>query len=240
MDIINSLKNILEKSPVFKRPLENYRDQKFIKKNKWMQEEDFKSILDVGANNGQFAKNMRLLFATTDIYSFEPIPSVFEELKENFKDDKYFQAFNFGLGERDEEKAFFLNDFSFSSSFLQMNQTHKDNFPLTVKENKITVKMKKLDEVIDIKKIKKPYLLKLDVQGYEKNVIDGGMGVASGADYIITEVSFAELYDGQILFDEMYSLMKSLGFEYVGNYEQLLSPINGTILQADAIFKKIR
>jgi hypothetical protein len=132
-----------------------------------------------------------------------------------------------------------MNDYSDSSSFLEMNDVVKINFPVIANENKIQVKMMKLDDVLNVNEIKKPYLVKLDVQGFEYEVICGGRQIIQNADYIIAEVSFVELYKNQPLFHSIYSLMRELGFEYVGNFDQLSSYVTGEIMQADVIFRKI-
>jgi hypothetical protein len=74
------------------------------------------------------------------------------------------------------------------------------------------------------------------VQGYEAKVIAGGEDVVACAKIIIVEVSFQRLYEGGPLFDDIYRILKDRGFNYAGNFEQLYSPKNGRVLQADAIF----
>ena len=68
------------------------------KLSRWMKEQKFKSILDIGANEGQFATKIRKLFPDAFIHSFEPLPHVYEKLKENFTADQNFAAYNFALG----------------------------------------------------------------------------------------------------------------------------------------------
>ncbi len=55
---------------------------------------------------------------------------------------------------------------------------------------------------------------------------------------LIVGTSFRTLYEGQPLFDEIYGLLRQMGFKYVENWNQLLSPVDGSVLQADAIFAK--
>jgi hypothetical protein len=84
--------------------------------------------------------------------------------------------------------------------------------------------------------LKTPLLIKIDVQGFERMVILGGIQTIKKAEVLIVEVSFQELYENQVPFDTIYSLLTGLGFTFIGNYDQLLSPKDGSILQADAIF----
>ncbi len=211
--------------------------EEFIRTNKWLIDYGFNTIIDIGANEGQFAKKARELFPNANIISFEPIPAVYEKLVENFKTDTHFKAINVGLGEKQEKMKLWLNEYSPSSSILKMDH-HTEHFDFAVKQNEIEIQLEQLDSFAQEIDLSKPYLVKLDVQGYEDKVILGGTNLLSSAQMIISEVSFTSLYEGQVLFDRIYTTLKALGFKYAGSYEQLNSPINYEILQADAIFIK--
>ncbi|WP_167883686.1 FkbM family methyltransferase [Leptospira ognonensis] len=236
--VIKSLFKLLGLDISFVRS-ERYKKQKedadLKRANLWLTEFNFHSIIDIGANEGQFAKKVRTLFPSTKIISFEPIPTVFEKLKIDFATDQNFKAFNVGLGEKEEKMQLWLNEYSPSSSLLKMDH-HTEHFDFAVKQNQIEIQLARLDSYTSEIDLTKPYLVKIDVQGYEDRVIKGGTDVLRKAKMIITEVSFVSLYEGQVLFDQIYSSLKALGFRYVGNYEQLHSPINHSVLQADAIF----
>lgn len=212
----------------------------FYNAHKWLQEQNFKSIVDIGANVGQFGKKIRQYYPESHLYSFEPIPLVYKELVDNFVGDNNFTSFNVGLGDKEGKMEFFMNEFSDSSSMLKMGDLHKENFPFTKHEKKIFVDIKTLDNCIDINKIEKPYLVKLDVQGFEEQVINGGLEIIRNAEMIITEASYKELYEGQSLFDTLYEKIKGFGFQYIGNLDQMNSAFNGEPLQGDAIFQKIK
>lgn len=232
--LIVGLDVYLKKTPQQQRQLEH---EVLIRNNKWLIDFGFNTIIDIGANEGQFAKKARELFPNANIISFEPIPAVYEKLVENFKTDTHFKAINVGLGEKQEKMKLWLNEYSPSSSILKMDH-HTEHFDFAVNQNEIEIQLEQLDSFAQKIDLSKPYLVKLDVQGYEDRVIRGGTNIISGAQMIISEVSFTSLYEGQVLFDQVYSTLKELGFKYAGNYEQLYSPINNEILQADAIYIK--
>lgn len=211
----------------------------FKEAHKWMQENyEFKSIVDIGANVGQFGKKIRQYYPAAHLYSFEPIPFVCDELKLNFKDDPNFTAINVGLGDSDGKTKFHMNLFSDSSSMLEIGELHTKNFPYTKDEVEIEVEVKQLDNCLKADEIQKPYLVKIDVQGFEEQVINGGLQVIRNAEMVITESSYKELYKGQSLFDTLYDKLKAMGFDYAGNLEQMESAFNGEPLQGDAIFIK--
>src|SRR5262249_49722699 len=87
-----------------------------------------------------------------------------------------------------------------------------------------------LDSVTDDLDLAKNILTKIDVQGFEDRVIVGGLKTIRLAKLLIIELSFENLYDGQSLFDTIYQTMKQLGFEYHGNFSQILNAIDGNIL----------
>ncbi|MCD6062602.1 MAG: hypothetical protein K0R82_513 [Flavipsychrobacter sp.] len=207
------------------------------KENAWLLERNFNTIIDVGANEGQFAMKMRKFFPAATIISFEPIPEVFHKLNANFAGDSRFISYCYGLGEQEQEASFFLNEYSPSSSLLKMAD-HTKHFDTAVKDKEIKVKITRLDDILKKTELKPPVLVKLDVQGYEDKVIGGGNNTIKAADLVISEVSFTSLYQDQKLFDDIYNSLSRLGFKYKGNYDQLYSPVDNSVLQADAIFIK--
>lgn len=204
----------------------------------WLRNMNIETILDIGANTGQFAKSMHELFPEARLYSFEPLKDCYDELLVQFKNVPQFQAFNVALGDETGIVEMHRSEYSPSSSFLSMNDLHKTSFPYTKKEILQKVDLVCLDDMASRLELRKPMLVKLDVQGYEDKVISGGKSVIGQADIVITELSVEQLYDGQPLFDEIYKTMTSMGFQYRGNYEQLCSPNDGRVLQVDGIFTR--
>ena len=207
------------------------------KKFYWLKEYDFRVIIDIGANEGQFAMKIRTVFPNATIHCFEPLKDAFDKLKLNFEEDKNFFAHNFGLGEINEVKEIFHNEYSPSSSLLEMLELHKSNFDYAVETKSETISIARLDDFFP-GNIERPLLVKIDVQGYEMFVLNGGSSVINQADIVIIETSFYPLYAGQPLFDDIYNYFNKIGFRYQGNIEQLLGQNDQKILQADAVFAR--
>ncbi len=206
--------------------------------HRWLQAYGFQSIIDIGANEGQFSDRMRILFPEAKIYAFEPLPGVCESLRKNFAGDSNFEAFNCGLGEQEGSIEFWENEYSPSSSFLRLSTAHKENFEHAVGEKRVEVSVRRLDQVLSGRILKGPLMVKIDVQGFEDKVIRGGEAVLSGAALIICELSFRELYKGQPLFASIYRQLTGLGFRFAGHLDQIASPETHEPLQADGIFIK--
>jgi FkbM family methyltransferase len=204
----------------------------------WIIDRNFKTVIDVGANSGQFAHYMHKILPNATIHSFEPLNSVYPLLVEDTKNIKNIVTYHCALGDTNEEIEMYENEYSLSSSLLVVDDIHKQNFPHAKNTVKTMAHVKRMDDVLDISKLAKPLLVKIDVQGFEDKVIDGGQEVMKFADAAVIEVSVVELYKGQPLFHAVYERMYALGFEYAGNQQQTNDYTDGKVLQFDALFYK--
>jgi FkbM family methyltransferase len=194
------------------------------------------TVIDVGAHKGEFARMMRKALPAVQIISFEPLAEAYQELTASMKTNGDFKAFNFALGERDGRVEMHKNEWTQSSSLLPMAELHKQIFEYTRNETSEEIEIRRLDDVLRGVTLRPEILIKLDTQGYEDKVILGGSEVISQARLMVVETSFQTLYEGQPLFDDIYQLLRARGFSYAGNCYQLLSPVDGTIMQVDAVF----
>lgn len=204
----------------------------------WLIDQNINMIIDVGASNGVFASKIRKYFPNTLIYSFEPIPDSYRKLVKRFKSDIYFKAFNIALGNTSGKLKFNQNVHVGSSSFLEMSTLHKEAHPHTKNYSKINVRVDKLDNLINFEDEKLNIFLKLDVQGYERFVIEGADQLLQKVKVIYTEVSFNELYKGQSLINEIIYFLEEKGFKMVGVEDVSRSVIDGTFLQANVFFTR--
>jgi FkbM family methyltransferase len=197
---------------------------------------DIRTLIDVGASHGDFMNLVQQAKKNIHIYGFEPIPKVFNSLQQRFVGANEIELYNLALGNFDGVVDFNENDYSYSSSILPIGEIHVNEFPHTSNFKKLEVQITTLDSVFNNKKIERPLLVKVDVQGYEEQVISGGKNTFAHADIVIIEVSFYELYLGQALFERINRELNSLGLFYYGCISQLSSPIDCKILQQDALF----
>jgi FkbM family methyltransferase len=203
---------------------------------RWLQAKGIRTVVDVGGFVGSFAYAMRTILPEAQIYSFEPLDGNYEKLVRNLAPLGRFQAFHTALGEQAGSIDFYQNEFAASSSALEMADLHRRAFPQTERQTKITVPVARLDDYLDKMDLQPPALLKLDVQGYEAAVLSGASRTLARVDYLLCELSFAELYAGQPLFGDLYALLARQGFRYAGSLDSMFSPLDGSILQADGLF----
>ncbi len=193
-------------------------------------------MFDIGANTGQFAAQFHRLLPEATLYSFEPLEDCYNELLERMGHVSEFHAFNFALGDKNGEAQIFRNDFTPSSSLLSMEKIHKEAFPFTKNVTTQTIKIRRLDDILGELDIVDDILVKIDVQGAEDKVILGGEKLIYRASVLILETSFQPLYEGQLLFDGIYDLLRKKGFVYAGSEHTIRNPNDGSILQCDSVF----
>lgn len=205
-------------------------------RNVWMRTLGIDTVVDIGANIGQFAAQARIDFPSAHIYSFEPLPDCFRRLVRSRSGDDRFTAFEVALTDVSGAVQLRRSSSSASSSLLRMADLHRESFPATAGETVIEVKAQRLDDVAGTLALGQHILLKMDVQGAEDRVIRGGADTIARADVVLTETSFLELYETQPLFHDIYRSLTALGFRYVGSAGYLPSPIHGLNLSEDSVF----
>jgi len=196
------------------------------------------TVIDVGANIGQFATAIRQFYPDSQIFSFEPVPKCFQLLQKNTKDLPCISVFNLALGLENGNISFFENAHSHASSALKVSDYQKINTPKTKTYKEIEVDCQRLDDFKFEKPLQTPILLKLDVQGFEKSVLEGATLFLNQVDFLLLETSFIAMYDNEPLFDEMHSYLKEKGFKLVAPIGAL-PDTNLAIPQLDMLYKRI-
>lgn len=197
------------------------------------------TIIDAGANQGQFALAARHFYPEAHIHSFEPLPDVYARLQYNTRKLHKITTYNCALGNTNGELAFYSNAYSHASSALPVSGLQKDMLPQTAATQQVSVPVLRLDDLQGGIRLQAPVLLKMDVQGFEKEVLKGALHSLPRIDYLLFESSFVQLYDGEPLFDEMHQFVSSLGFEFIAPVGFLQSA-QLQILQMDLLYKNKR
>jgi FkbM family methyltransferase len=207
-------------------------------KYRWLQERRIATVFDVGANVGQFAEMMRAVFPRATIHAFEPLASCHNILTRKMSSLQPMHIYPVALGRVDGVSTMYHNDFSASSSLLPMTGRHREAFPHTGHTIEEQVTVRPLDAVMSGVAYESPVLMKVDVQGFELDVLAGASTTLQRVDVLIVETSMVELYEKQPLFHEVYDFLRARGFVFAGSFDQIVDPSSGAVLQADAIFLK--
>ncbi|MFN0112730.1 MAG: FkbM family methyltransferase [Blastocatellia bacterium] len=197
------------------------------------------TIVDVGANTGQFARHIIQFFPKANLFCFEPLAEPFAELQSwAATQSGRVRAVNVALGaEEGQAQMFRHTEHSASSSLLATTEVCNQLYPQTRAQDFVPVKLTTLDAALRGQMLAPEILVKLDTQGYERLVIQGAKNTLHQARACIVEVNLYKLYEDQPTFIELAAMFSELGFRYAGNLEQTYSP-TGEVVYVDAVFLK--
>jgi FkbM family methyltransferase len=189
----------------------------------------FDRIIDVGSNEGQFAFMARYCWPDAQIDCFEPDPCAFEKLKDNHKNDNKISIYPFALGDREEHLDLYVNENSVQNSFL-VEKRHRVGKIISVPVKTLDALYARLDS--------QKTLLKIDVQGYELQVLKGFQTNINVVDYLLVEISLMDIFEAGSSLDEAWHIIKELGFSYSRIMDQYFDPSLGIVIQMDILFEK--
>ena len=193
---------------------------------------DFRTVVDIGANRGQFTLLIAGLFPGAEIVAFEPLIEPFKRLVEVTANRPHVQTFNLAIGPARASVAMNVARRDDSSSLLPIGDLQQRIFPNTGLDRREEVQVAPLMDYLDPAEILHPALLKIDVQGYELKVIEGSRNLLGQFDVLYVEASFLELYEGQPLASDVIDVLKAAGFRLAAIHN-LAKEADGRAVQAD-------
>ena len=197
------------------------------------------AVLDVGAAGGDFARKLRSSGYRGEIVSFEPHTASFQALTRAAAGDAHWRTMQTAVGDRERLADLHISGTAVSSSLLPMEPLHVETIPASAYEGRETVRIRPLDALVaDLPEPLRagPFYLKIDVQGYEAQVLDGAPNTLTHVAAVEIEVSLRPLYRGSTLFRDMLARLDALGFTLVSWEDVLTDRDTGFVLQADCIF----
>lgn len=199
-----------------------------------------KSVIDVGANVGQFAVASSRLFAGVTVYPVEPDPNVVKQLCKNVGPAIAQRVHVTAVGDSVGVATFHVNLDPQVSSLLPLGTDRIESFPDSKVVREITVPVNTLDALFSEASLEKPILVKIDVQGFEDRVIGGAITLLKHVQWVLMEVSFSKLYEGERDFETIIEMMKSHGFRFVRPMNYHVSPKTRDIIEMDALFETVK
>jgi FkbM family methyltransferase len=196
------------------------------------------TLIDVGANVGQFSLLIRTLHPGARIYAFEPLSRPAMKFENLFRGDTQTTLRRCAIGPQTVDgTVMYVSREDDSSSLLPVSdeQVRFAAGAETVGTESVTVS--RLDEILHASEIARPALLKLDVQGYELAALQGCGQLLDVVDFVYAEVSFITLYHGQALADEVVRLLFAQGFSLAAVNNPAFDGA-GRCMQADFLFSR--
>lgn len=196
------------------------------------------SIIDVGANVGQFGLDIRKQGFKGLIVSYEPVKKTFGLLTQTIKQHQPWKSFQLGLGAEESERVINVsgND-GLSSSLLEMRPLHLKHFPDSATVAKERVSISTIDKQLEVLGLRpQEIMLKLDVQGFESEVLKGAAQTLSKIPLVYLEVSIAPLYEKEISFLPILIELSKFGHEVIDVFRGIKGS-SGQLLQLDILTK---
>lgn len=197
---------------------------------------EVRTVLDVGANTGQYATELRRSGFDGVIFSFEPLEGAFSHLQGASASDPNWHCRQLALSDRSGQDTIHVAGNSASSSLLTMTSAHREALPAARFVGRQEVTLSRLDTVSGLEDVPDQLMLKLDVQGHEMAALAGATGILHRVVLIEAELSVCELYKGAPLMLQSLSIIADLGFDLVALEPGFHDPRDGRIYQFDGLF----
>ncbi len=194
---------------------------------------EFATVLDVGANKGQFAAFARHRWPAARIICFEPLPGPRARLETVLHGSA--EVHPIALGNSEGEANMHLASREDSSSLLPLGDAQKELFSMD-EERLVAVPVRRLDSIVGAGDLVRPALLKIDVQGFEFETLQGATGILGSLDAVYVECSFVELYVGQKLAADVADFLRGFSLIETGRFNICRKGIQD--VQADLLFER--
>lgn len=173
-------------------------------------------IIDCGAHEGHDSLQLARHFPGGVVHAFEPVPELYERLKERKLKKKNIFTYQLALADRTGTLQFYVSEGqSDGSSSLLVPKTHLTDHPLTVFKKKISINAVTLDGWARENKISKVDLLWLDMQGFEMQMLQASNEILPTVKVIHTEVSVRDTYEGVVQYQDYRRFLENKGFSVV-------------------------
>lgn len=199
---------------------------------------DVDLLIDVGANQGQYATRFRQLGYQGDIVSFEPMSDAFASLAKAARTDDRWQVKQLAVGAENGSATLHVAANSVSSSLLDVGEVHVAAAPESQQLRDETVTVTTLDDALTGPSFQSAWL-KIDTQGFESEVLAGATRSLAKVSVVQCELSLVELYVGQPHFLDVLQRIEALGFRTVRITPGFTDPTTGDLLQFDVTAARV-
>lgn len=194
-------------------------------------------IVDIGANRGQFSLFCAGRFPDTSIIAFEPLAEPAACFRRLFKGRDKVRLVEQAIGPKETETTIHISKRDDSSSLLPISKLQSSLFPGTELLETATIRVAPLRTFIEADGINEPALLKIDVQGFELEALNGCLDLLPRFRWVYVECSYLELYEGQSLAPAVIARLESQGFRQTGEFNRVTDATLGPV-QADFLFER--
>lgn len=192
------------------------------------------TILDIGANKGQFILEAVKWHPDANYIAFEPLATERTLMERALEGLPNLTIYPFVVGSVDAMASFHVSASADCSSILEQTPLQAQSFPGTQNAGRQDVSVRRLDHLLDRRTLPGPVICKIDVQGYELNVLRGFGDLLEVVDYLIVELTNVAFYKSAPNSAEVIAFLAKSEFQIMGIYDMYVK--NGICLQADFVF----
>jgi len=198
------------------------------------------TVLDVGANSGQFGRELRELGYRGRIVSFEPLSAAFAALERAARGSPPWEVHRCALGEQPGRASIHVAANSYSSSLLAMLPAHLQAAPDSRYVGREDIEVRTLDAVLPGLGVSAGAVyLKVDTQGFEERVLAGAARSLERIALVQLEMSLVPLYEGAASFERLLGAMTARGYRLIGVDPGFTDAVSARVLQVDATFERL-
>lgn len=198
------------------------------------------TLLDIGANSGQYGAIVRHYGYGGHLISFEPLPRPFERLRERAASVSEWEVERLAVGPEAGQVEIRVSENDVYSSALPVLPIATDANPLSRVVGSVAVDVVSLDDVCASRGIDPRHTgIKIDVQGYEREVLAGASRALALVPYLEMELSPRPVYEGQMLLDEALQITAAAGLTLVLVENVFPNPRTGQAMQFDGVFCRL-
>lgn len=206
----------------------------------WLVKQGVTAVIDVGANNGQYGRELRKFGYRGRIISYEPLSEAFAALQTSVAADRQWSAHQLALGPQAGSANINVAANSWSSSLLAMLPKHLESAPESAYVRTEQVRVATLDDECIARGINPTQaFLKIDAQGYTVPILDGAQQMLQSLRGLQVEMSLVSLYDGEVLIEDIIVRLRNAGLVPVLIKPEFTDRVSGQQLQVDGIFLRL-
>jgi FkbM family methyltransferase len=194
-------------------------------------------VIDVGANEGQFAIGLRKMGYNGTIASFEPVRSVFQALSKSAANDRNWKVRQLALGDANGVAEIQVSEFTVFSSIMQQTTFGRDFHSGAKPVRCESIAIARLDTIFPEIAGQNTFL-KIDTQGFEKKVIDGAESCLARLVGIQLELPVVHLYNDTWRLSEAIAFMQDKGFILSQVRPTNFMHADPSLVEIDCVFRR--
>lgn len=199
---------------------------------------DIATLVDIGANVGQFTLLAVAIKPEVAVEAFEPLAGAAAVFRRLFAGNQRVVLHQVAIGPSETTATMNVSRREDSSSLLPITRLQTKSFPGTERIRTEQVRVATLESELNADRIREPALLKLDVQGYELEALRGCLSMLHRFRHVYAELSFVELYAGQSMAYEVIGFLSEARFALAGVYNTQYDG-NDRSIQCDCLFTRL-